>query len=90
MFTINDKITVTSSEISEHNFEICSNFSGFELIPKPTATAHTTIARTPPLLLNADTKLFGTALIRINNGLLALLPVAASRPVSTDLKKPAL
>ena len=70
--------------------ETISNFLGFELIPKPTATAHTTIARTPPLLLNADTKLFGTALIRINNGLLALLPVAASRPVSTDLNKPAL
>lgn len=59
---------VTSSEIRSQRAVICLNFSLFVLTPSPTATAQTTIANTPPLLLNADTKLFGTALTMNSNG----------------------
>ena len=81
---------VTSSEICSQRAVICLNFSLFVLMPRPTATAQTTIANTPPLLLNADTKLFGTALTMNSNGFEPLLPAAASRFVSTAWKRPAL
>lgn len=69
---------MTKLDISVQILMMELNASRFVLIPKPTAIAQTTMANTPPLLLKAEMKLFGTAFNIINRGLVDVDPVAPS------------
>ena len=87
LLTLNYRIVVIKLDTSSQSLISTSIFVLELFTAKPTATAITTIASTPPLFEKAWKRLLGTAFKIIINGFEPVEPVEAFTPASSAFEK---